>query len=136
MRATLAALCLLSTQASAEVITIGTDRGGFIMEYAERVKAINERGDSVRITGRKCFSACTLYLGAERVCVGADTVFGFHAPTRYGVMLQGDAHKRMVLFIAKHYPPALAGWYQEGPAHSYWPVKRLGKDLPGVSICT
>jgi hypothetical protein len=48
--------------------------GGYVEEFARRVEHLRR---PVRIEGL-CMSACTMFLGARRVCVTPDAAFMFH----------------------------------------------------------
>jgi hypothetical protein len=73
--------------ASAAVRITG-DEGGNIGAYWSRFVALRDSGEQVVIDG-KCASACTMVLGivpANRICVTANAVLGFHAAWRPGFL--------------------------------------------------
>lgn len=129
-----AAIALLASPAQAEVIRIGSDRGGTVIRYEEKIAAANARGARVQITGRICLSSCTMWLGADNVCVGADTIFGFHMPTRRGKRLKPDEHRYWAETIASYYPEHIRRWYLAGPGYSRRVGRVRGRNL-GVEIC-
>ena len=59
-------------------------RGGYLHEFIAKAAQANSNGEEVRITSSKCYSACTVYLGADRMCTTRRTVFGFHCAKRGG----------------------------------------------------
>jgi hypothetical protein len=69
------ALCaiLAASPASAEVIM--RDDGGQIRDYIQRAAT----AESIEIRG-ECYSACTLLLRAENVCVSREATLYFHMP--------------------------------------------------------
>lgn len=58
-------------------IVITDNGGGLVSEFMARVDRYNKEGREVRIMG-SCRSACILYLGANKVCVGPDAVVKAH----------------------------------------------------------
>jgi hypothetical protein len=73
----------------------------------------------VRIDGGFCFSACTVFLALQRVCVAPWTQFGFHAPRdpQTGRPLSGAAFERATAHVAGYYRPALAAWWLREGRH-------------------
>jgi hypothetical protein len=78
-----------------QVVTIGNERGGYVVDYAARVLKLQESNTTVRFAGR-CDSACTLYLTLpqDQTCIARGASFRFHAPT---------APTRQASFAAKTY---------------------------------
>lgn len=69
--------------ASAEVIEVSNDLGGFVFLYQQRWEKLAAQKVSVRVSGR-CTSACTVLLGyipRKDICVTPNGSFGFHAAT-------------------------------------------------------
>ena len=109
---------------------VRNDLGGRIDRRAAWVQTLRDRGARVEIRGRVCLSACTLFLGAKRVCIDADTVFGFHAPSLWGQPLDGPSFDYWSDMIASHYNPPLRQWYLEVARHRVHGYHRLsGRQL-------
>ena len=87
--AVIAFVALAPTAAQAKTWTITHDEGGYLQIYYEKVQAINKRQDLVRIDG-PCVSACTMYLGADRLCITDRAAFYFHAARATGKMTKAD----------------------------------------------
>eukprot|EP01037_Dinobryon_pediforme_P036590 gene36590-43603_t len=62
-----------------------SDRGGKIIDYLVQVDAAREMH---HIDGY-CLSACTLWLGAKKVCVTERAVLGFHSASDDRVAIRG-----------------------------------------------
>ncbi len=93
--------CMLTAPADAE--TIGNDNGGYVVTYALRVL----KAKQPRIMGR-CASACTLYLGHPKACVGPNAVLVFHAP--YGSSASGNRYAKEYLMRSYAKTPGLVAW--------------------------
>lgn len=105
--------------------------GGYLAGTIADVEDINALGLPVRIIGRSCHSACTLFLGARDVCVSPRTSFGFHQPGRAkgrGLLDQGtlDAAIRKA---AEMYRPGLRDWWLKRGSRSKRLVYLSGRDL-------
>ena len=89
-------------------LIIRADGGGNIAVYADMIAMIGTK--EVRIVG-VCKSSCTMFLGAQNVCVGPDASLAFHGPDgkdeSIAYLLQ------LVDQIASHYPPELAQEFRE-----------------------
>lgn len=131
------AAALIATSASAEVITM-TDKdltGGGVSKHYNRVMAINERGDTVRLDARSISSAGTFYLMANGACiVDPDTSVEFHGPQSgagiaffaiTGVPVSGSwmpkekadwIRSEMATFYNSGYP-GLGDWFLDRAAH-------------------
>ncbi|WP_171208056.1 MULTISPECIES: hypothetical protein [unclassified Ruegeria] len=107
----------LLAQPSRVVHVIGNDLGGRIDRRVARVERLRQHGDRVEIRGRICLSACTLYLAADDVCVDADTMFGFHGPSLWGLALDAASFEYWSQLIASQYPAPLRQWYLEVARH-------------------
>lgn len=113
-------------------VSIRNHRGGYLPQVMVQVEALNRAGIAARIDGGYCFSACTLFLALDRVCVAPWTRFGFHTPTdpRSGGPLTGPAFEQATRFVAGHFRPALAGWWlREGRHVQRGLALRTGADL-------
>jgi hypothetical protein len=104
---------LVQAAAAQQVIVIGNDRGGYVGERARLVDQIRAANVRVEITGRICYSACTMYLGAGNVCISPSTTFGFHGPTRNGRSLAPADFDRWSAVMARYYAPPLRDWYMQ-----------------------
>ena len=87
--------------------TIRNDRGGYLIEYALRMKKLDRAGGQVRFAG-SCDSACTMYLAmpGNRACISPGASFGFHLP--YGSSARGNAVAAR--FMMKSYPGWVRNW--------------------------
>jgi hypothetical protein len=88
-------------------VTIGGDRGGYVVQYALRVLKLRKSGTPLRFTGR-CQSACTIYLALPRrqTCISPGASFSFHAP--YG---GGSGGNRIALsYMLNSYPSWVRNW--------------------------
>jgi hypothetical protein len=85
----LAAILIAAWPAGAfAAVRIADDEGGNIGAYWSRFVALRDSGEQVVIDG-KCASACTMVLGivpANRICVTANALLGFHAAWRPGFL--------------------------------------------------
>lgn len=93
-----------------QVIT--DDRGGALEPRYALIADLRARGEHVAIGGI-CYSACTLYLGLETVCVTPDARLGFHGPSSNlpGLPLPHADFERQSQRMASHYPPAIHHWF-------------------------
>ena len=68
---------------AAPQVKIENQAGGSIHAHVAQVIDDDRKGTHLRVTGA-CMSACTpiLALPADRICVGPNTLFGFHQPFR------------------------------------------------------
>lgn len=89
------------------------DRGGLVLRYMKQIDALNERKVQISIIG-DCRSACTLYLGADRVCVSRDAVLRFHGPRSFnGDPLPDAQFDLMSSIMADYYPEPIEEWFME-----------------------
>lgn len=88
-----------------------SDYGGSVTERSDFIRRLERDKSRVEIRGRHCLSSCTMMLGVKGVCVQANTIFGFHGPSRQGVPLPKAQFEQASQFIASHYPPQLRRWY-------------------------
>jgi hypothetical protein len=86
---------------------IGSDRGGYVVQYALRMLKLKQSGKPVQFGG-KCQSACTIYLALPRsqTCISPGASFGFHAP--YGSNASGNRFAR--IYMLNSYPGWVRGW--------------------------
>ncbi|MFQ1699087.1 hypothetical protein ACJ5NV_00695 [Loktanella agnita] len=115
----IACLILLGQPITAQgaVQVIGNDRGGFIGSRAIEITELNRTGTRVELRGRVCYSACTLYLGADDLCISAGTTFGFHGPSQHGQPLPPRQFEHWSQVMASHYNPALRRWFMAQARH-------------------
>lgn len=115
---------------NAQVI-VGDHPGGLLKGIAADVSDINALGLPVRIIGRYCHSACTLFLGADRVCVSPKTRFGFHRPgNKPGAAPISAAGLRAAIKMAgTHYRPGLRDWWERQGSRSRRLKELRGRDL-------
>jgi hypothetical protein len=66
---------------TANVVTIGNERGGYVVDYAVRMVELRESNVDVRFSGH-CKSACTIYLALpqDQTCIAPGASFTFHKP--------------------------------------------------------
>ena len=121
------------------VYTVSGDPGGRVDLRAEKIRELILENAQVRIVGR-CNSACTMYLGVPRHCVGPKAVLGFHGPTtsRRTVPLPKPDFDHWSRVMALHYPEPLKSWFMK--TGRYRLVGRYtftGRDLirMGVPAC-
>ena len=86
---------------------IGSDRGGYVVQYALRMLKLKQGGKPVQFAG-SCLSACTIYLALppSQTCISPGASFGFHAP--YGSTPSGNRMARM--YMLKAYPGWVRSW--------------------------
>ncbi|MGY6410322.1 MAG: hypothetical protein ACXIUV_04765 [Alkalilacustris sp.] len=101
------------------VLRIRDHRGGYLPRVVAQVNALNEAGVAGRIDGAFCFSACTVYLALNEVCVAPWTQFGFHAPRdpHSGRPLNGAAFEYATAHVARYYRPELSSWWMRQGRH-------------------
>ncbi|MGE4251444.1 MAG: hypothetical protein AB7F09_18805 [Parvibaculaceae bacterium] len=88
-------------------ISVGTDRGGYVVSYGLRMMRWRQSGTKVRFTG-SCESACTLYLGLSprQTCISQGASFRFHAP--FGSSRRGN--RMAQAFMMRNYPAWVRSW--------------------------
>lgn len=92
---------------SPRAVSIGSDRGGYVINYGLRMLRWRQNGTKVRFSGR-CQSACTLYLGlaSRQTCISPGASFSFHLP--YGASSRGNKIARD--FMMRNYPGWVKSW--------------------------
>jgi hypothetical protein len=124
--ATIAALVVLATSASAEV-RITRDLGGNTDEYTRRVDALRRSGERVVIDG-PCNSACTLHLTLPRqqFCVTGRAAFTFHAlaDTQTGL-----PRLRETQDLFRAYPQPIQSWINQHGGLTHVPVTLNGNAM-------
>ena len=130
------AFALSSSAAQAQEISssrayvVHNDRGGLLTSRIAEIRALQETGQQIKISGRVCQSTCTMFLGLEQTCISPETVFGFHGPSSYGRRLSRPVFEQASQIIASHYPAPLKRWYMDEARHSIWRMHRItGKQM-------
>ena len=100
-----------ASNTTANVVVIGNDYGGVLVQRLANLQALRLRGTTVEIRGDICASACTLYLGLENTCILPQTRFGFHGPSSHGKPLPRADYERLSQVVAAQYPSVLRDWY-------------------------
>jgi hypothetical protein len=119
-------------------IVINGDRGGSVRERYGEIQQINNLGQRVEIRRGSCMSSCTMFLGAQNVCVTPTVVFGFHGPYRFGSKLTQAEFDLWSNVISEHYPSAIKAWYMASARYNTRnPTKLSGAELIrlGVQRC-
>ena len=110
-------MALAAYQASAQgslaeqAYIVGNDPGGFVGARADEIASLNQARLRVEIRGDYCYSSCTMFLGAEEVCVLPRTMFGFHGPSRAGRSLTPSEFEHFSEVMASHYSDTLRAWF-------------------------
>lgn len=88
-------------------VSIGSDRGGYVINYGLRMLRWRQNGTQVRFGG-SCQSACTLYLALapRQACISPGASFSFHLP--YGASRRGNQLARD--FMMRNYPGWVRSW--------------------------
>ena len=92
---------------SSGAVSIGSDRGGVVIQYGLRMLRWRQNGTRVRFSGA-CQSACTLYLGlaSSQTCISPGASFGFHSP--FGAA--GNGNSVAQAFMMRNYPGWVRSW--------------------------
>jgi hypothetical protein len=117
---------------------ISGDRGGTILEYAERYAQVRQTGEQVIIDGR-CLSACTMVIGMvprDHICATPKAMLGFHAAfvrtPDGGTRASTDA----TTFMMKAYPPEVRKWIKQHGGLTTRMIFLMGSELAGfVPTC-
>jgi hypothetical protein len=89
------------------VYTVSHDTGGYVIDYAIKMRKMERSGRAIRFSGR-CDSACTLFLALpeKKACVSKGAAFGFHLPSGSSA---GD-NRIAANFMLKTYPAWVRNW--------------------------
>ena len=87
------------------------DRGGYVGQRAMEIATLNAQQTMVELRGRICYSSCTMYLGANRLCISPATTFGFHGPSQNGRTLPTALFDHWSNVMAAHYNEPLRDWF-------------------------
>lgn len=89
------------------VYTVRNDAGGYVVDYALKMRKMERSGQAIRFSGR-CDSACTLFLALPKTqaCVSRGAAFGFHLPS--GTSARGN--RVAANFMLNTYPAWVRNW--------------------------
>jgi hypothetical protein len=92
---------------TSDIVTIGNDKGGYVVDYALRTARWEATSTQVRFAGR-CQSACTLYLTlpVDQLCILPGASFTFHMPVSSRQRAQGAARD----YLLDKYPSWVIAW--------------------------
>lgn len=138
-RAYQAALKRLGPRIKGAQVIVLEHPGGYLMGTIADVEDIKTLRLPVRIIGRYCYSACTLFLGANDVCVSPTTIFGFHMPSRaHGDQISEAELRASIRKSAAYYRPSLREWWLSEGSRSRNLMKMTGRDLTrfGYRLCS
>ncbi|MDB5597240.1 MAG: hypothetical protein JWM36_4201 [Hyphomicrobiales bacterium] len=132
-----AAVLILSWAAGGPVAAqppVSQDQGGVLRAYAADVARLNRARQEKRIAGL-CASACTLYLGVDKVCIEPTAQVWFHAAFRPG---DAQPDRAGSLEMLSYYPLAVRRWAIRSAAleQTGWdPAHRLtGQQLIAMGV--
>lgn len=94
-------------------LQVADDPGGDVALRLRQLERLRREGRAVEIRRGYCNSACTLYLGLARTCVGRAARFGFHGPSSGipGLGLTPEAFDRWSRLMARQYPEPIRSWF-------------------------
>lgn len=118
-------------------LVIRDDAGGSLVEREAEVRALARSGRRVEIRGRRCLSACTLYLALDNICTEPQVRFGFHGPGSqiYGIALPPGEFELWSRRMAAAYPPPLRRWFLARGRHVTVGLRLLpGRELIAMGI--
>ena len=103
----------LSRRMRGAKVIVGNHPGGYLYGTIADVEDINTLSLPVRITGDFCVSSCTLFLGADDVCISRTTRFGFHKPGNYVGLgqISSKVAWRATYRVAEYFNPSLSAWW-------------------------
>ena len=110
-------------------VTISYDLGGTVSQYREAVRNV----DYAEILG-VCGSACTMYLGARRVCISPDAMLLFHEAHND----DGSRNDLATLWLWDEYPRGVRAWLTAhgGLTHRLIPLSGSEAIRLGVPRCS
>ncbi|CAD0186674.1 hypothetical protein RUESEDTHA_03583 [Ruegeria sp. THAF57] len=117
---------------------VGNDRGGYLHDRLIELENLQRNRVLVEIRGRVCFSTCTMFLGLPGTCVDAETIFGFHGPSRTGRKLPKKDFDYFSRVMADYYPEPLKSWFMNKARNRISGVYKVkGAELirMGISPC-
>jgi hypothetical protein len=111
-------------------VVVGDHVGGLVYGIGADVEDINHLGLRVEIVGKYCNSSCTLFLGAKKVCVSPETLFGFHKPRKSnGSTLNRKKLSLVNSYFGKHYKKTIRDWWEKNGSRSTEFVYLKGDEL-------
>jgi hypothetical protein len=92
---------------TSNTVTIGNDKGGYVVDYALRTARWEATSTQVRFAGH-CQSACTLYLAlpAGQICILPGASFTFHTP----VSSRHRVREAATEYLLNKYPNWVIAW--------------------------
>lgn len=124
-----AAFLAAITASAAHAETVRTDRGGNILARYHQIQQMNATGAGYELSGRACLSSCTMFLGLDDVCIHADTVFGFHAPSVFFRSMTDREFQATTGLIASHYPDPIARQFMDSWRHDQRLTRVTGAEI-------
>jgi len=92
------------------ILVVTLDLGGLVSSRVDYIDSLDRT--LVRIEGY-CASSCTMYLGAEHVCVTPEARLVFHGPSFFGLPLPEYDFDYWSRVISSYYPEVIRDWYME-----------------------
>lgn len=120
------------------VRVVQNDRGGVVGVRVQEIAQLQKQRHRVEIRGNVCLSTCTMYLGAQSVCVDPNTKFGFHGPSYYGRPLKPQQFEYWSQVIGSYYPEKLRKWYMSTgryKSEGYYTISGAQLIRMGVDQC-
>lgn len=105
-----APLQLFAQAAPGGPVVVSFDMGGSLQARQTKIRKMRHQGQRVEIRGR-CYSACTMYLGLQNVCVDPDAVLGFHGPRGALGALPQDAFEHWSRIMSRDLRKPLQSWF-------------------------
>ena len=127
------------TATSNGVYEVRWDAGGDTNTYVAHIDGLNRSGTQIELGmhGGKgyCASACTMYLGADNVCIWPNTHFEFHGAIPY----PGESASVQTARIASYYATPLRAWFYQKAYRAQFIAVELSapevQRLSGVPWC-
>lgn len=112
-------------------VLVYNSRGGSIDLRVQQLTQIIKNNTSVKILGDRCYSTCTMFLGAPSVCVMPNTDFRFHGPRhRNGSRLEPKLFEHYSQLMAQFYREPLKTWFLGTARYMHYSYYSLtGKQL-------
>lgn len=112
-------------------VVVGDHIGGNLSGMIADVTDINEMSLPVWITGKYCYSACTIFLGSHQVCISRTTQFGFHKPKPeiHKGQLEHGIIQRAIQRAGEYYNATLRNWWIRTGSKSTSLINISGSEL-------